>query len=204
MKKVIEVVVYKVKEGVKVEQLEEARKKMDEILPEYSGFISLLRFSDLKEIGTVLDYVEWESLDSALKAAENFEKDPNMADLLSAIGSVVHMGHFYPEDNMTLAPEDFTAETVLEFAVAQVKEQSLETMREIKPELFEIVRAQKGLTKISSAGAVDSETVIFDALLWESEKDLASAMELVHKEEACQHFMKTFEKDIYFGQLKLS
>lgn len=203
MNKVLEIAVYELKEGISQADFEAARSKMIGAVSNYPGLISVMTFRDSEKQSIILDYCSWESVEQAKTAAETFETDPNTADFIKLIGRDIHFGHYCPEDEKILNATDFSNESVLEFAVAEVKKESLSKMKALKPKLFELVRQQKGLSKIAGAYSIESETTIIDGLCWNSKRELTNAMEVIHKEELCQKFMETFKDDIYFGKLKL-
>lgn len=203
MKKALEIAVYELNKEVTARDYNQAREKIKPFLYQCPGFISLITFSDLKQENIRLDYVHWESLEQALAAAKAFESDPQTSEFMNLIGKPIHFGHFLPENDDVFKVSDFNHDSVLEFAIAEVKNESLGLMKKLKPELFKLVKSQKGLQKITSANSMENETIIFDALCWENMNDLTSAMEIVHKNESCKAFMETFNDDVYFGHLQM-
>lgn len=203
MKKVLEIAVYELKKEITAKDFEQARAKVKAFVHKCPGFISLITFSDLKQENIRLDYVYWESLEQAMAAAEAFESDPQTREFGDQIEKPIHFGHFTPDKEEIFQASDFSSDSVLEFAIAEVKSESVEAMHKLKPKLFKLVKSQKGLRKITSAESLENEAIIFDALCWDNMNDLTSAIEIIHKDESCKAFMETFKEDVYFGYLQI-
>lgn len=204
MTKVLEIAVYELNKDVASKGVDTVRRKMNESLSKYPGFISAMTFRDLNQENTLLDYSYWATLEQATEAVKTFKSDPDAADYINKINKVIHFGHYYPEDDEILQASDFGRNSVLEFAIGEIKKESLSSMREIKPKLFKVVKEQKGLNKITGAKSSEDKTLMLDGICWNDMSDLSNAMDVIHKEEVCRDFMETFKEDIYFGQLKLA
>ncbi|MEO1050369.1 MAG: antibiotic biosynthesis monooxygenase family protein [Bacteroidota bacterium] len=90
---VLEMVVYKIKSDVVPryqEILEQARAEVSK----FEGFIGYRTFRSSKDKGVFMDLVEWESLDLAMKAANQLESKEEFKPFLSAFESITIMEHF--------------------------------------------------------------------------------------------------------------
>ena len=87
---VFEIVTYTVKD---IEQAEPARKKAYEALMHYPGFISWTRYATAEQDRSFVDQVAWKTLSDAQSAQQVFLKDPNMADFIAVIDTVLAMSH---------------------------------------------------------------------------------------------------------------
>lgn len=93
--KVIEVVLFELKEGVSPEEFIASATATEEKVRQYSGFIK--RQLSQGENGHWVDLVWWESLEEAHHAAENIMKDTSCAPFMQAINpDTIQMLHLNP------------------------------------------------------------------------------------------------------------
>jgi hypothetical protein len=201
--KTIELVVYKVAEQ-SIDGFEATSSAMKNQLASYKGYIRGFTFKDPEKAGIYLDYIVWDDEETALAAANDIKADKVCAPFMAAIEQVVHSAHYKPShDGKLLCADDFDHNTVIEFALGEIKADALDTVKVVKPQLFEIVGQQQGMLQITSAVACGNEKALMDVLCWASAEQMGQAMEVIHQTEQCQTFMSTFEKDVFYGHMQL-
>ncbi|MCJ8275145.1 MAG: hypothetical protein MJK04_37800 [Psychrosphaera sp.] len=202
-KKTIELVVYTVSEQ-NMDGFNAKRSAMANQLTSYSGYVSGFTFKDTEKAGTFLDYIVWDNEETALAAVNDIKTDQACAPFIEAIEQVLHSAHYtLAQDTKSLCVDNFDHNTIVEFALGEVKADALQTVSVVKPQLFDIVRQQQGLLQITSAVQTDNEKALMDVLCWASAEQMGQAMEVIHQTEQCQTFMSTFEKDVFYGHLQL-
>jgi hypothetical protein len=93
--KVVEVVLFKLNEGVTVETFVASAAVTEEKVRQYSGFIK--RQLSQGEDGQWLDLLWWESLEEAHQAAENIMQDTSCVPFMQAINpDTMQMFHMNP------------------------------------------------------------------------------------------------------------
>tara|TARA_R110000868_G_scaffold45045_2_gene149852 strand:+ start:20700 stop:20990 length:291 start_codon:yes stop_codon:yes gene_type:complete len=87
---VFEIVSYVVTD---IDRAEAARRKAQDALSRYPGFLSWTRYTSVEADRRFVDQVEWASLANAKAAQEAFMTDPAMADFIAATEEVLSMSH---------------------------------------------------------------------------------------------------------------
>lgn len=91
--KVMEIVIWKATPGFTEEQIIEKSKGLNQFVTQQKGFVS--RDFAKNENGQWIDFLYWETMESAQEAAKNIEKNPACADFVSTIDmSSMQMFHF--------------------------------------------------------------------------------------------------------------
>ena len=80
---VIEMVLFKVNEGIELEFAKKELIKVNEFLAEQEGFVS--RKISISDEGQFLDLVYWTDMDSAMAAANKFMQNADMLKISSII-----------------------------------------------------------------------------------------------------------------------
>ena len=89
----IEVVTFKVKPGVQIEQAKEKLTLLNECVQAFDGFI--YRSFSVNEEGQWIDIVYWTSKEAALKAGEQVMNDPKAQEVFAIIDeSSMQMNHY--------------------------------------------------------------------------------------------------------------
>ena len=91
--KVVEVVIYKIKE----EQVSNSKlyiDKVNEIAKNFDGFISRTVHQSTEDSTILMDYVLWENLEDAQGAMKKMESLPEMQTFMSSIEEVKSFNHF--------------------------------------------------------------------------------------------------------------
>jgi hypothetical protein len=91
MSRVIEIVVYRVKEAASGEAL---RRSMRPVLAGMKGFLGWRTLTGVSEDVLMADIVEWRSLDDAKAAAEIVHSDPKCKAFMDATESLVTFEYF--------------------------------------------------------------------------------------------------------------
>ena len=80
---VIEMVLFKVKEGIEIELAQKELSKVNDFLSEQEGFIS--RKISISDDGQFLDIVFWEDMNTAMAAANKIMQSPDAMKIFSII-----------------------------------------------------------------------------------------------------------------------
>lgn len=91
MSKVIEIVVYRVKDAPEGEAL---RRSMRPVLTGMAGFLSWRTLTGVSEAVLMADVVEWRSLEDAKAAAEKVHADPRCKAFMDATETLVTFEYF--------------------------------------------------------------------------------------------------------------
>lgn len=90
---ILEMVLFKVKKGIKPQEAEKALKKLNELLLIQEGFIS--RKTAVAKDGQFLDLVSWKDLESAEKASKEIMKNKEALEIFSIINdTTMTFNHF--------------------------------------------------------------------------------------------------------------
>ena len=90
MANIFEIVTYTV---TQLKAAQAGRNKARAAVSTYPGFVAWRCFTAVSGQDTLVDVVEWESLEQALSAQETFLKDPEMTDFLAVFGKTKSMVH---------------------------------------------------------------------------------------------------------------
>jgi heme-degrading monooxygenase HmoA len=90
---VIELVIFKINPDIKVEDFQKAAEKSNKALQKMDGFLHReLAVTDTQQEWA--DLVYWEDMDSALKAAKAFGKEPDAQEFIDMLdGKTIKMFH---------------------------------------------------------------------------------------------------------------
>jgi len=89
----VEMVTFKPKEDVSVDELMNAMRATNKVVKTFSGFIS--RTTSINEAGDFLDVVYWESREKALAAAQKVQQIPEVMKNFALIDpKSIQMHHF--------------------------------------------------------------------------------------------------------------
>ena len=200
--KTLELVIYTVKPE-RLDQYLDARHKMRKVLSQWDGFVSGVTFQSLETKTKFVDYYLWRSLDEALKAAKRILSEPAAQDFLNCIGEVT-VSHHFEIGNDQPDFTDVNRNSVFEVAVSVVDPDKQDLFRSTKPELFTLVRKEKGLEELASVQTKTDDGILnLDVLHWRTLDASKLAMERIHKTDQCQTFMTTFKADVYFDHMSL-
>ncbi|WP_435104306.1 antibiotic biosynthesis monooxygenase family protein [Arhodomonas sp. AD133] len=94
---VLEVALFRVKAGREAD-MPALRAGLRDALRGFPGLLDIQSYEPAGEERVFADLAKWDSLDSALSAADAFENgDPRFLPYFEAIEAVTFMGHFSPE-----------------------------------------------------------------------------------------------------------
>ena len=205
MTQIIEVKIYKLKDE-SVDEFNSLRRKVADRVSTYDGYHSSLTFrgADKENANVFLDYTVWDNMEAATNAAEAYLNDKELESFNDAVLEKVSSKRFVPDsEDAILKASDFDADSILESSIGGLIDGTSQKTLKVKNSLFDIVRKEKGLSKLTTATSPDAN-IAFCALSWESEQLVGEAMERVHELPEFTDYGTIVEvcDGMFFGLLK--
>ncbi len=178
----VEAVIYRIKPEA-MAGIAELRTRLMARASQMAGFRSAVFMSGVLENDLALDYVVWESLEHARRAAVEFERDPIYEPLMASVQEIVLLDHLQSLERLV---GDAEAGNVFEVAVSTVRDGEYDMFTEKVPALAERVTEQPGFAAWERARSVEAPDRLLDVLQWTTLEQAQQAAEFVHQTDECQ------------------
>ena len=134
----VEAVIYRIKPEA-MAGIAELRTRLMARASQMAGFRSAVFMSGVLENDLALDYVVWESLEHARRAAVEFERDPIYEPLMASVQEIVLLDHLQSLERLA---GDAEPGNVFEVAVSTVRDGEYDLFTEKVPALAKRVTEQ--------------------------------------------------------------
>lgn len=178
----VEAVIYRIKPDA-MAGIAELRTRLMARASQMAGFRSAVFMSGVLENDLALDYVVWESLEHARRAAVEFEQDPIYEPLMASVQEIILLDHLRSLERLA---GDAEPGNVFEVGVSTLRDGEFEAFSEKVPALAERVTEQPGFVAWERARSVETPDRLLDVLQWETLEQAQQAAEVVHQTKECQ------------------
>ena len=195
----VEAVIYRIKPDA-MAGIGALRTQLLERVSRMTGFRSAVFMSGVLENDLAMDYVVWESLEDALRAATELEQDPIYKPLMASVQEIVLLDHLQSLERVAGSAEPGN---VFEVAVSTLRDGEFEAFSEKVPALAERVTEQPGFVAWERARSVETPDRLLDVLQWETLEQAQQAAEVVHQTKECQVVFAHLAEDGLFAYFEV-
>ncbi len=178
----VEAVIYRIKPDA-MAGIGTLRAQLLERASQMAGFRSAVFLRGVLENDLALDYVVWESLEDARRAAAEFQQDPIYEPLMASVQGIDLLDHLRPLERLS---GDAEPGNVFEVAVSTLRDGEFEAFSEKVPALAVRVTEQPGFVAWERARSVEMPDRLLDVLQWATLEQAQQAAEIVHQTDECQ------------------
>jgi len=195
---IVEMVLYKVKPQT---NLNFVSQKVNRELSKFSGFVSRQTFQSCEDKGTLLDWVIWESLEQAQKAAQELPQIKSLAYFMQNIEKVDFFDHFeikyFAEEK-----ETFEKNAVLELVVYKIKKEKLTSFDSIFKQVSNELKTITGFESRKTGVSFKEENKLVDFLIWEDLEKAQNSMKIVKQNQKILEFFEMNEETFVFKHFR--
>lgn len=195
-----EIVVYRIKAdtapdtGLSIKQVNEA-------LDQFEGFVSRQVYQSIDDPHLFFDYVVWNSLEEAQRAAQAFSQHELLRPFAQVIDSTVAFGHYHFNRFVGTYPTQMDGE-VIELVLYKLKSDHLSELPEITETVNRELSNTEGFRYRASGVSPKQANQFADFLVWQDTTTARAAMAEMESNPFVQPFFAMNEETTLFEHFK--
>lgn len=195
---IVEVVLYRVSDTANLNFI---TKEVNQEIANFDGFISRQVFQSFKDENLLLDWVVWESLEKAEKAAQELPQKESLVPFMQSITKVESFEHFEIK-YFAGEKENFDKNAVLELVLYKIKKEKLSDFELVFNQVSDELKNVAGFQKRQTGVSFKENNKFVDFLIWENLEKAQKSMEAVEKNPKILPFFEMNEETFTFEHFK--
>ena len=196
-----EIVVYRLK-GDAIPSVSMQKDQVNHTLGSFEGFVSRQVYQSINAPHLFFDYVIWNSLEEAQRAAQAFPQHESLRPFAQTIDSTVAFGHYQFDRFAGTYPASLSSE-VVELVLYSVRSDQLAEV----PRIFDIISQElshtEGFRYRVSGAAPGHANQFADLLVWQDAATARASMALMESNPRVQPFFAMNEETTLFEHFKV-